>query len=76
MMMLTDAAKADEERVKMWDVAEIVAERLKWIRVFASLLARQQVLPVDLHDILIAADSHRNRPDDIPTDLRRYSDSP
>ena len=38
------------------------------IRVFASLLARQEVLPVDLHDILNAADLHRNRPDNIPTD--------
>jgi Fe-S oxidoreductase len=29
MIMLTDAAKADGEQVKVVDVAEIVAERLK-----------------------------------------------
>jgi len=76
MVLLTDAAKADGEQVKVLDVAEIVVGRLKWIRVFASLLARQEVLPIDLHDILNAADLHRNRPDNIPTDLGRYTDSP
>jgi len=76
MVMLTGAAKADGEQVKVLDMAKILAARLKWICVFASLLARQEVLPIGLHDILIAADLHRNRPDDIPTDLGCYTNSP
>jgi len=46
------------------------------IRIFPSLLACQIVLSFDLHDILYAADLHRNHQDNIPTDLGRYTDSP
>jgi hypothetical protein len=41
MTMLTDAATADGGTVVVKDVAEIVAERLKWVREALSLGERE-----------------------------------